>query len=60
MLTYLVSSIVLEFSHSKIQMSEIAIYNDLRKIFCGCQRMAKVSYGEKRPESAKTNSTLKR
>ena len=73
MLTYLLSSIVSEFSHSKCQKSlyittplrlnpptEGFPWDDLRKIFCGCQWMAKVSYGEKRPECAKTNSTLKR
>ena len=27
-------------------------WDNLRKIFCGCQRMAKVSYGEKQDQKA--------
>jgi len=59
MLTYLLSSTVSEFWHSKCQKSlyittplrlnpptEGFLWDDLRKISCGCQRMAKVSYGE--------------
>ena len=65
MLTYLLSSTVSEFSHSKYQKSlyittplrlnpptEAYHWEDLRKIFCRCQWMAKVSYGEKQDQKA--------
>ena len=65
MLTYLPSSIVSEFSHSKCQKSlyittplrlnpptEGLPWENLRKIFCGCQWIARVSYGEKQDQKA--------
>jgi len=65
MLTYLLSSTVSEFSHSKCQKSlyittplrlnpltEGFPCDDLRTIFCGCQWMDKVSYGEKQDQKA--------
>ena len=74
MLTYLLSSTVSEFSHSKCQKSlyittplrlnpptQGFLWDDLRKIFYGCQWMAKVSYMVKnKSRKRQTNSTLKR
>jgi len=65
MRTYLLSSTVSEFSHSKCHKSlyittplrlnpptEEFPWDDLRKVFRECQWMAKVSYGEKQDQKA--------